>query len=132
MKRALPGILLILFMTVISFGCQAMTDEAGAKQSTAYYVAVNGSDKNPGTKQKPFRTLKKAASMAKAGATIYMRGGTYKEKLIVRHSGTKKAPVVFQAYGKEKPVISGASLKEIKPMAVLSRSIKRATSPSKA
>lgn len=59
MKRAIPGILLILFMTVISFGCQAMTDEAGAKQSTAYYVAVNGSDKNPGTKQKPFRTLKK-------------------------------------------------------------------------
>ncbi|WP_288160946.1 DUF1565 domain-containing protein, partial [Streptococcus pneumoniae] len=111
MKRAISGILLILFMTVISFGCQAMTEEAGAKQGTAYYVAPNGNDKNPGTKQKPFRTLKKAASMAKAGATIYMRGGTYKEKLIVRHSGTKKAPVIFQAYGKEKPVISGASLK---------------------
>ncbi|KUF22731.1 right-handed parallel beta-helix repeat-containing protein [Bacillus safensis] len=111
MKRVIPSILLIVFMSMISFGCQAMTEEAGAKQSTAYYVAVNGNDKNPGTKQKPFRTLKKAASMAKAGTTIYMRGGTYKEKLIVRHSGTKKAPVVFQAYGKEKPVISGASLK---------------------
>ncbi|MEH7749578.1 DUF1565 domain-containing protein, partial [Neobacillus drentensis] len=111
MKRMISGALLILLMTVISFGCQAMTEEAGAKQGTAYYVAANGNDKHPGTKQKPFRTLKKAASIAKAGTTVYMRGGTYKEKLIVRHSGTKKAPVVFQAYGKEKPVISGASLK---------------------
>ncbi|MFY0328820.1 right-handed parallel beta-helix repeat-containing protein [Bacillus sp. YIM B13410] len=111
MKRMISGALLILLMTAISFGCQAMTEEAGAKQGTAYYVAANGNDKYPGTKQKPFRTLKKAASIAKAGTTVYMRGGTYKEKLIVRHSGTKKAPVVFQAYGKEKPVISGASLK---------------------
>ncbi len=38
MKRAIPGILLILFMTVISFGCQAMTEEAGAKQSTAQHI----------------------------------------------------------------------------------------------
>ncbi|MFB8736170.1 DUF1565 domain-containing protein [Bacillus sp. SL00103] len=74
MKRAIPGILLILFMTLISFGCQAMTEEAGAKQSnSSLSCSDNGNDKNPGTKQKPFRTLKKAASMAKAGTTIYVR-----------------------------------------------------------
>ena len=67
MKRMISGALLILLMTAISFGCQAMTEEAGAKQGTAYYVAANGNDKYPGTKQKPFRTLKKRQVSRKLG-----------------------------------------------------------------
>nr|WP_257215610.1 hypothetical protein [Bacillus pumilus] len=49
MKRAIPGIILIFLMTVICFGCQAMTEEAGANQGTTYYVATDGNDKNPGS-----------------------------------------------------------------------------------
>ncbi|UUD42543.1 Gfo/Idh/MocA family oxidoreductase [Bacillus pumilus] len=110
MKRMIPGILLIIFITVISFGCQAMTEEAGAKQGTTYYVATNGNDQNPGTQQKPFRTLKKSASMAKAGATIYMRGGTYKEAVIIATSTSthfevlKKAVLSKKAIFVEKPL----------------------------
>ncbi|MGE6630490.1 right-handed parallel beta-helix repeat-containing protein [Bacillus sp. NPDC077027] len=102
---------MIIFIMTMSFGCQALTEEARAKQGPTYYVATNGSDQHPGTKKKPFRTIQKAARMAKPGATVYIRGGTYLERLVIQHSGTKKAPIVFQAYGKEKPVISGASIK---------------------
>jgi hypothetical protein len=41
------------------------------------YVAPWGNDANPGTLTQPFYTLAKAVSVASAGQTIYMRGGTY-------------------------------------------------------
>ncbi|GGB54393.1 hypothetical protein GCM10011409_35020 [Lentibacillus populi] len=83
-----------------------------AKKDNAIYVSVNGDDQNDGTKSKPFRTLKKASSEAKAGTTVYIRKGTYNEKLVVKHSGTKAKPIIFKAYNKEQVVLSGKSLKD--------------------
>lgn len=84
-----------------------------AEQNHSIYVAVNGNDQNDGTKSKPFRTLKKASSEAKAGTTVFIRKGTYHEKLVVKHSGTKEKPINFKAYKKEKVVLSGKSLKDV-------------------
>ncbi|WP_339229318.1 DUF1565 domain-containing protein [Oceanobacillus sp. FSL K6-2867] len=83
------------------------------KQDQAIYVAINGDDQNPGTKSKPFRTLKKAASEAIAGTTVLIREGKYKEKLVVKHSGTKSNPITFKAYNKEKVILSGRDLKDV-------------------
>jgi hypothetical protein len=77
-----------------------------------YYVAPVGSDTNPGTLKKPFASLQRAqqAVRQKPGA-VFLRGGTYylPETLVftAQDSGTKKSPVIFQAYKKEQPVISG-------------------------
>ncbi len=77
-----------------------------------YYVAPTGHDANSGTLTKPFASLQRAqeAVRQKPGA-VFLRGGTYylPETLVFRaqDSGTKAAPVVFQAYEKEQPVISG-------------------------
>jgi len=79
-------------------------------------VAPNGNDKNPGTLDKPFATLERAQQAARKVAgreavTVMLRGGTYylAEPLgfSAADSGTKAAPVVYQAYQKEQPVISG-------------------------
>ena len=35
-----------------------------------YWVSVNGKDSNPGTQEKPFRTIQKAADMATAGDNV--------------------------------------------------------------
>ncbi|GIN21933.1 DUF1565 domain-containing protein [Siminovitchia fordii] len=86
---------------------------AHVKQDKAIYVAINGDDQNNGTKSKPFRTLKKAAAEAKAGTTVFIRKGTYKEKLVVKHSGTKSKPIIFRPYKREKVVISGKELKDV-------------------
>lgn len=83
------------------------------KQDQAIYVAINGNDQNAGTKAKPFRTLKKAASEAVAGTTILIRKGTYNEKLVVNHSGTRSKPITFKAYNKEMVVLSGIELNEV-------------------
>jgi hypothetical protein len=77
-----------------------------------YYVAPTGSDGNPGTLEKPFATIQRAQqAVRQQPGPVWLRGGTYylSEKLVFSagDSGSKAAPVVYQAYGKEQPVISG-------------------------
>jgi len=85
-------------------------------QAGSYYVAPNGSDSNPGTLQKPFATLQRAQQAARGEAvreavTVFIREGTYylPETFVLtsQDSGTKAAPVEYQAYQKEHPVVSG-------------------------
>lgn len=102
-------ILLVAVAMVIVFVLNNNED----KQDQAIYVAINGNDDNVGTKSKPFRTLKKAASEANAGTTVLIRKGNYHEKLVVKHSGTKSKPITFKAYNKEKVVLSGKDLKDV-------------------
>ena len=95
-----------------------------AAQAGNYYVAANGNDDNPGTLARPYATLPRAQQAARKEAgreavTIFIREGTYYllETLIfaAEDSGTKAAPVVYQAYEKEQAVISGgARLKDLK------------------
>ena len=77
-----------------------------------YYISPDGSDKNPGTLEKPFATLQRAQqAVEKMPGAVFLRGGTYylPETLVftAQDSGTKDAPVIFQNYQDEKPVISG-------------------------
>ncbi|MEI7901441.1 MAG: PDZ domain-containing protein [bacterium] len=85
-------------------------------QAGNYYVATDGNDMNPGTLAKPFATLQRAQQAARKAAgresvTVLVRTGTYylPETLILTaaDSGTKDAPVVYQAYQKEQAVVSG-------------------------
>jgi len=84
------------------------------------YVAPNGNDSNPGSPEKPLRTLSaaqmkvrelKKGGMPKNGITVYLRGGRHQlDKTIVlgpQDSGEKNKPIVWQAYKNETPVISG-------------------------
>ncbi len=56
-------------------------------QAREFYVSNDGLDKNDGTREKPFRTLARAALHAEGGDTVILRGGIYRETLTVRHSG---------------------------------------------
>ena len=77
-----------------------------------YFVDPSGNDANPGTLEKPFGSVGRAlqAVRQKPGG-VFLRGGTYylPEPLVftAQDSGTQDAPVVFQAWKNEKPVISG-------------------------
>ncbi len=77
-----------------------------------YYISPDGSDKNPGTLEKPFASLQRAQqAVEKKLGMVFLRGGTYylPETFVftAQDSGTKDAPVIFQNYQDEKPVISG-------------------------
>lgn len=75
-----------------------------------YYVATDGSDKNPGTAEKPWQTIGYAAEKVEAGDEVYIRGGTYNESLHIKKSGSKDAYIVFAAYPDEKPIIDGTGV----------------------
>lgn len=86
------------------FGCG--TKGANPVGNT-YYVSPSGSDANPGNEPLPFRTISKAASIARAGDTVLVRGGTYYETIKHSYSGTFSAYITFKNYPGEKPVING-------------------------
>ena len=58
-----------------------IADSAYAIPAGAIFVAANGSDTNVGTQASPFATIAKAVGTATSGATIVVRGGTYRETL---------------------------------------------------
>jgi hypothetical protein len=90
-------------------------------QEYVLYVAVNGSDDNPGTIDKPFASLYKAKQAVRIirhhitqPIVVYVREGTYylPETLIFmsEDSGSEGAPVTYAAYEDEQVVLSGGSL----------------------
>jgi Right handed beta helix region len=109
MKKWTAGMVLILVFLAIGMFIHETAAETSPEKGL--YVSPNGSDKNPGSKQKPFKTIQKAADSAKPGTVVYVRKGIYKEQVVIRKSGTKNAPIILKSYNKEKAVLDGTSLK---------------------
>lgn len=105
------GVVLLLILVLIVPASLARSNAApdlagGAK----YYVAPNGNDANPGTLDRPWRTIQKAANSVAPGSTIYVRGGVYNEKVTINVSGAPGQPIVFQSYPGESAIIDGTGL----------------------
>ncbi len=107
MKKGTFFILLFIF-SVLLLSC--------AKKEYPIYVSPLGSDKNTGSMEKPFATLRQALKLAreKLGSvpvTVYLFGGVYHLKrpllLTALDSGTKEASLNFVALNSDKTVISG-------------------------
>jgi len=75
-----------------------------------YHVKKTGSDLNPGTEDKPFKTISKAASVAKPGDIVTVHEGIYREWVSPKYGGTSSQPIVYQAAEGENVVISGAEV----------------------
>ncbi|MFP4661996.1 MAG: right-handed parallel beta-helix repeat-containing protein [Halanaerobiales bacterium] len=74
-----------------------------------YHVAKNGSDSAEGTKQDPFLTINKAASIAQAGDTIVVHEGVYREWVKPRNTGlSNKRRIRYKAAEGEKVIIKGS------------------------
>ncbi|MGV8083352.1 MAG: DUF1565 domain-containing protein [Coriobacteriia bacterium] len=82
------------------------TGVSEAFAASAYYVSPSGSDTNAGTLASPWRTVQKAANTAKAGDTVYVRAGTYSERVTVSGSGTASAPILLRGYEGERPLVT--------------------------
>jgi Right handed beta helix region len=73
-----------------------------------FYVAPNGRDGNPGTLQRPWRTIRRAASRLGPGQRALVRGGTYRENVEINRSGTARRPITIAAFPGARPVIESA------------------------
>ncbi len=84
----------------------ATTPSATTSVAT-YYVAPGGNDANAGSPLAPFATLNKAVSVASAGDTVYLRGGTYVQMASITNSGTSAKPITISGYPGETAIIDG-------------------------
>lgn len=80
-------------------------------QAADYHVAKSGSNANPGTKDKPFLTIMRAAELAQPGDTITVHEGIYREEVNPPRGGTSdQARIVYQAAEGEKVSIRGSAI----------------------
>lgn len=74
-----------------------------------YFVAPNGNNRNPGTKDKPFLSIKRGTVALQAGDTLYLRKGHYPEEInITDLKGTATEPITVTAYDGEEVVVDGS------------------------
>ena len=79
-----------------------------------YYVAPDGNDSKSGkSDEEAWATWQKAADVARAGDTVYFRGGVYfatgtKSVAIFGYDGKEGEPICFFNYPGEEPIIDGS------------------------
>lgn len=94
--------------------CQAVgfAMALGSALSAANYEVAQqnpqASDAGPGTPERPWKTIAPAATKAGPGDVVVIRDGVYRERVIVKTSGTASAPIRFEAAPGEHVVLTGA------------------------
>lgn len=94
-------------------GCSKKSSIASSETITTanlYYVSPDGSDGNAGTINKPFRNINTALNKTIPGDTVFVRNGTYSEKITFPKSGRLDKYITLKAYAGERPVIDGTGL----------------------
>lgn len=74
------------------------------------HVNINASHDGIGTQQQPFRSIAQAAKVARAGDTVLVAPGIYREYVNPIHGGTEDAPIVYRSTEPLGAVISGAEV----------------------
>ncbi|MFQ6131347.1 MAG: right-handed parallel beta-helix repeat-containing protein [Armatimonadota bacterium] len=108
-----------LLVAVIMF-----SQPGGVSHALDCWVSPAGSDDNPGSRAKPFATVRRARDAVRAARrrakrpiTVHLRAGTYylPETLVFlpEDSGTKEAPIVYAAHKNEEVVLSGGMRLEV-------------------
>jgi Right handed beta helix region len=90
--------------TSASVSAVEVSGKLALNSGTSYYVSPNGSDNNPGTKDKPWKTISYAVSEkspVKPGYTVLVQPGTYTELITLDKSGNgESGNITLKANGK--------------------------------
>lgn len=109
------GLLFLLVMTVF---LRTLPVSAASRVQAEFFVSPQGSDANPGTIERPFRTIERAQSAVReinsnmqGNIVVYLRDGVYQLERTLEFSeadsGTNGYRVIYQAYPGENPIVSG-------------------------
>jgi len=107
-----PALIAILMIALLCCSVPMMVANPPAPDSSEVLVVdnknPNANDSNPGSIEKPFRTISKAVLTSKPGATILVHGGTYREEVELARSGTANQRISLKAASGERVIVSGA------------------------
>ncbi len=87
-KRSLGTILILVNIFLLLFFYYLY-------KNNTIYVSTFGSDSNPGTLDKPFKSIQFASNHAKPGTTIKILPGIYREQVTVLNQGSLFFPITF-------------------------------------
>jgi len=85
---------------------------AGPVRAATYVVdqaAPGAADMNPGTEEKPFKTVQHAADVARPGDTVYVMADKDDESVRVK-GGVEGKPIIFRAMPRRSATVSGFDL----------------------
>jgi hypothetical protein len=88
----------------------ALSSYSAGSVAANYYVAPWGNDANPGSNDRPWRTITRAANTVSAGDAAIIRGGTYYERVVAKNSGGTGNYITYQAYPNETVTIDGSGI----------------------
>src|ERR1700688_3326672 len=83
--------ILVLWLGCVPFAAANLcpSDSPKASQLLNRYVSTEGNDSNPGSAQRPWRTIQRAASSAlQPGMTIHVAPGTYSTTAVIESSAS--------------------------------------------
>ncbi|QFZ18953.1 right-handed parallel beta-helix repeat-containing protein [Saccharothrix syringae] len=90
----------------------AFTPAAHSAADPVLVVAPNGDDGNPGTVDRPLKSIQQAVDLARPGTSILLRGGTHAltANVQIRKSGEPGRPIRLANYAGERVVVDGEAL----------------------
>ena len=102
----------VVFPLGLAAAAWAESAPRAATDADIFFVAPDGSDASPGTREQPWATLQHAARTLVAGQTVMVRGGLYRigEQIRPAHSGRAGAWITYRAAAGELPVIDAADI----------------------
>lgn len=104
------GMAILLSTLLIGVPVGSLQSPAAAASAGPFYVSPTGRDTNAGTKTRPWKTIQHAADRLRAGQTVYIRAGTYRERVRPKYSGTAGHLISYRAYPGEQPTIDGSRI----------------------
>ncbi len=122
MKQAPILVLFLMLASVMAFGdSSTMPDgtqfpawEKPLHFTKTYYVdgqAKNADDQGPGTKERPFRTISRAAQVLQPGERVVIADGVYREAIHPARGGTgPDAMISYEAAPGAKVVVKGSAV----------------------
>jgi len=105
-RKALIATIILSFLFGYNFHTSTVKD---AYAGTIYHIdSANGNDDWSGSYLEPWRTITKAANTAVAGDTVYVKSGTYFERISPKNSGSPGNYITFSAYPNHNVIIDGS------------------------
>jgi hypothetical protein len=102
--------MLLCFNVLTAQGNKSLSVTGHPEKSSSardIYVAVNGKDSNNGTLNNPVSTIQRGLELVSPGFTVFVRRGTYKEKLNFPRTGQKDKVITLKPYRMERVIVSG-------------------------
>jgi alpha-N-arabinofuranosidase len=93
-------------------GTEFVAWECRTKWTKTYVVdqmSPEASDENPGTAERPFRTIGRAAEVLRAGERVVVKSGVYREEIVPRRGGTgPEAMIGYEAAPGARVLVKGS------------------------